>query len=436
MSRVRTRNITSNYADVHEEWYRYGGPGYDGQLAFASTVPVPATATFEGMVDREIDQFHLLKKKGQLFFNPMVREQMSYHGQPVGLKLSAWLGTRHDYGTLVPRGNPVPSFAPLIVVDNPGLSYENVIKYLSDNFDDGPPDVAVTKAWSKIDQTVLPLLVTLGEGKETLGTIIKLFRRLISFFRFLHSGRKSQLEYALKGDKTDIALINKKLRGISLTSEWMEIRYALRPLMYELGAAFDLLDAKLKRLSRMTCRGNEVVLSSSTNTARAMYDAYTGVEYQVQQTLTRRCRAGVLFGFLNNNVSFAQLLGLDRPVGALLELTKLSFVLDWIINIGSYIASWEQNTSLTVHGCWCTDEVLIRETYFSPTVVCTWGIFGYTDIESEVTPASSTWTRERYVAYRNPAATRPLTPSIKLRLNWAKVIDLAIILKQLIAARR
>jgi hypothetical protein len=399
--------VAESSGTLKEEWYR------DGVYAFGGDVPYTASKTWDNMVDETVPNYYARMKKGELFFNPMVREKYSLSGVPSCFTGSAMIGNRTDSGTLVPRGPLVSSPTPLVESVS---SYPNVVGYLL-NYGTATKDTAVTAAWSDINQSTLQLLVSAGEAKETLQYAVTCLNRA------------KLLLQAARGRVDAIRKLKKSLQKGELDSYWMEARYAIRPLLYEIAAALDLLKEQLVRNPRLTARGFDFRSSVDVSEVTHLYDAWTGVVYQKESTVIHTCRAGLLYGLQNDSVTWEQVLGLDQPIGALFDLTKLSFVLGWFMNISDYISSWEANASSVIFGSWYTERVITQNVYIPLRAYCTWDAFGYTNIDVTCTPGSVVEKRE--VSYRNPYAPQPTTPSFRIRMDVGKAFDLAVIIKQI-----
>jgi len=275
-------------------------------------------------------------------------------------------------------------------------------------------------------KAAIQLLATIGEGKETIHSLVSIYKRLNAVLHALAYRDKR----FITGSKYATDVFGKKRSKKQVAQDyWMEYRYAVRPFIYELEQAANAWRAELEAKYRLTARGVQNVKNSRSYDMTHYYDIYTGVNYKVQETISYRCRAGVLFGLVDNSISILTLLGLDRPAAAVWELTKLSFAIDWFLNIGKLIESWEGNTSFVTHGTWFTENLVISETYTPLTAYCTWGNLGYTNLQVGVT--QDTWTVEREIKFRAVNVSRPITPAYQFKLNATKTLDLAIISRQL-----
>lgn len=161
--------------------------------------------------------------------------------------------------------------------------------------------------------------------------------------------------------------------------------------------------------------------SSNSLALRAYWRRWTETKFTV--------RAGVLY-----NVAFSTelakklaLLGVDRPMSSAWDLIPYSFIVDWFIGIGPFIASWEPKPGCNRLASWSviTQEFWekLRFTSLVPYYPGNW--YGY-----QTTPLSDGYRHVKEVTrYANPST--PVLPSINVKLNAAKLLDLAaLFLKQ------
>jgi hypothetical protein len=134
-------------------------------------------------------------------------------------------------------------------------------------------------------------------------------------------------------------------------------------------------------------------------------------------------RAGVL---TDVELSHVSIWGTDAIASSLWELTPFSFILDWFFNVGQKIAAFSPNAGVRKLASWVTVRTLATLTNsadgFSNVVVC-----DYADSMSwsGVKTRTESWTT------RTPNPTMRLLPSVKIRLDNLKLLDLGIILNKM-----
>lgn len=279
-------------------------------------------------------------------------------------------------------------------------------------------ELATTAAYANANESELLILEPIAESKETIHSLLKMAGRII---RLIAKVRKSAWK-----------AVWKEFTPKQLSDRWMEGRYMIRPLIYDIAALMRVIEnhSKPKR-QRQTYRGsnsssasNESVIKTFTRSGG--YEIYS--KYRTERTVS--ARAGVLCQV--EEVEYISKLGLDQPVSTLWELVPCSFVVDWFCNLGKVIGSWEPKLGITGLASWVT---------VSDAVVKTKVIDHVNDLYVRV-PS----TYERYVNIsggkcttttttitRLPNPNKPITPHIKVRLDLAKLLDLVIMIRQRLA---
>lgn len=281
-------------------------------------------------------------------------------------------------------------------------------------------EVAVTKAWSEVDESAILGAASLGELPETVRWVVSIFTRLIKILRLAKGKKLGALlsSEVGKGSKVDL-----------FSDTWLELRYAVRPLAFELQQAIEALHAQIEEGARHTGRGYSTHFDQVATTTPGQTAA--DVSWVVTNTTSRSSnyRAGVLYTIGDNINSLQTVWGLDQPLEAVWELIPFSFIIDWFFNIGNVISSWSVNPSLLVKASW------LRETH---QVVQERRLYDWRNI-SNAPYSSLSFTSEpgltkltHIVTRRVPSPTRSTTPHFKLNLDLAKILDLATIVRSLL----
>lgn len=152
-------------------------------------------------------------------------------------------------------------------------------------------------------------LTELGELPETVKYIYETLRRILMLFVSMRR-KATELEKKFSGkDLVD-----------EISSLWMQFRYAASPLAYSVEDALKLMDTK--PLSYVTVRKREDV--------PFRYESGSTV---ITGTMEHRC-----FVKCKLKMSAYQNIGFS-PVKTLWELTPLTFVVDWVLPIGSLLGT-------------------------------------------------------------------------------------------------
>lgn len=174
------------------------------------------------------------------------------------------------------------------------------------------------------------LLTEAAEAREIPELVRSTSSGLIQTLKGLKSRHSwSDLKYASK--IPPIKLLKHASRAIrSIGSNWMKYRYAIMPLAYSyrdaLKTAERVQDMHTKKIR--VVRPKDLGVSLPANTVQYIWTEYVG-------TITYRASAYQFFSW----EEMAPLSGLGmNPLATIWELIPYSFVVDWFVNVGDYIA--------------------------------------------------------------------------------------------------
>lgn len=290
-------------------------------------------------------------------------------------------------------------------------------------------DSAVNKAFSRVDVSDIQSMVMVAESTKTVASLVSIFKRLVKISRNIKTLRVKQLAQELSGKE--------------LADRYMEIRYALRPLMYDAKGTIAALSHKAGEANkRLTFRAgdsdkdqvvDEVVTPWSMTVPSLGTNASLGHDIIVtrESSIEVKVRAGILTALEQLNT--LNIWGMTQPVESLWELVPFSFIIDWFVNIGETIAAWTPNYGLTTLSSWYTIETKTYQ-YAGYSWDNVW--------TSELSEPYSWGTVQRQVRdcfvdqlvvkkERIPNPSRAILPSFDLRMNALKLADLVIILKKI-----
>jgi hypothetical protein len=409
MFRERVLSSSFETATQNAKWYR------NGVLAINENRQYDSLCSCVKMYDVEIPNFYRLRGKGNLFFNPMYKISHLSTGEEALIQGSARYGTRLDTGTLNGVGTPIKRY-----YSSSELTLSEADKALSDEAFDTPKNSAIADAWSNVDQTELLLAASIGEAPETIAWLTQLVRRFVKLVLMFKNK-----EALLKGARK-----LKKMSGSdytdSLSDLWLEFRYAVRPLIFEAEQAVNALNKNLDVTKRYTARGKAETSDYSQSSVNVLRSASTGVTYQVHSTKSYSARAGVMYSVNPTGNTVALTLGGDKPLATMWELVPFSFIVDWFLNIGNIIATWEKSASYEILGTWLTEEVTVEHYAINSQVYEIWGSLGYTDVNFSMANQGS-WHSKTTFYRRTPNLEKPKLPHIDVNLSAGKLLDLATI---------
>jgi len=273
---------------------------------------------------------------------------------------------------------------------------------------------AISQAHGRISLSKMQLLATLGEGKETVNSVVNLLHDAIAIFRAV---RRLDFKY-LKGE----------LSPRHWADRYMEFRYALRPLYYDGHQLLEALQAERPKKMRQTFRGKSTdsYQDSSPQWVPLWSDTagVANIRCEHNRTVNVEVTAGVLTDvkFMGNTHIF----GLSEIAESAWELMPFSFIIDWFTNLGLLISSWAPNPGFTVLGSWVTTKVMTEYDSY-PTEIANFTSY----YDSVVGTFSGTYSEIIEEVTRKANPSKPFLPHFDVNLDFLKILDLTVILRGL-----
>jgi hypothetical protein len=290
--------------------------------------------------------------------------------------------------------------------------------------------LAVTNAWARVDVTDMQLLVSMGEGKKTVLSLISMAKRMIKVMKSIK--------------KLDSRSLLFELSPKQLADRYMELRYALRPLVYEAkGIAAAIASGNMSKTDRVTFRGSTMYEDDGVSTdapTQEFVDA-CGVWTRINKPITKtwkhsiKVRSGVLTQL--NALNTLNVWGLTQPVEAIWELVPFSFIIDWFINVGDTLASFTPNYGLKALASWYT---VVDTKYQLVERSSAYDIYLPSTSTNEArawnADVGNCWCDKTVVTKtRVPNPSRSILPNFTVSLDCLKLTDLVVIAKGLITKR-
>jgi hypothetical protein len=207
--------------------------------------------------------------------------------------------------------------------------------------------LALQKARSKMGSADLAMGENLGELRETLSMLRKPLGSLKKFLVDDKMRNLMLLKALASRDKRQVARLLGRTGLASseaMTSTWLEIRYGLRPLMYLVQDVIEKVNTKAKGVwdpKKIRSARTKLHFTENFDKDENWYVPYSwnwyghiSVEDEIWVNASVQYRQSNEFSLLNQ-------LGLTPrhlPEVAW-ELTRLSFVVDWIFSIGPWLGS-------------------------------------------------------------------------------------------------
>jgi hypothetical protein len=357
------------------------------------------------MYDEVIPQYKERSAKGEVFFNGMRRSRLAV--------------IEAEPRVVFSEGGDADAYESIHYIRYPAV----VTQELDSLFDHEAHfesydqlQVAVNRAWGNLEISEAQLLATLGEGKETIKTLISLLRAGSDLAQALLTGKFKQL---MKWKAYDIS-------PDAIADFWLEYRYALRPLVFDAYNILSGLQAELTN-ERFTARGVE--LHSQLDLSEVATGTETSIfilNHKVEVSQQLIFRAGVLARIEEDINGLMAIWGLDQPIESLWELVPFSFILDWFFTIGDVISAWCPQAGLDVLGSWCVcnHDTEIKCFAFD----CTPNLSRW---ENSIIPArlenGGVYHTKLTHQARLISPDKTIVPSLSVNLDWFKGLDLAFI---------
>lgn len=354
----------------------------DGQTSYGGTYNLPTRYNRLETIGVNTPQYHLKRKRGELL--PLTYfEQFDCFGSVTGTHRSL-NGTTGAVTTMEPRWVP------------PGwLITKQECKDLLAEFDAEP---YVQAAAAKIYSDGYDALTFLAELKDT----VRMFRGIVpQIIKHITWKRPKSLRKNISVATRDVS------------NAWMEGRYGWRTLLYDVEdlnkALCELGAAKRKRWKESVGNTSETqaITSTVSSESQCTYERVVTTNWSIGQ------RGTVVADIIPPAIQF-------NPVVTAWELTKLSFVVDWVVDVGQFLESMS--------------FLALASDYTAATGYYVRGVRTLTaSVPSWNSPFTGIRTLEgkceAEYRLRTPASVSKL-PHIGLNLSWLKVGDLMALLRQ------
>lgn len=185
------------------------------------------------------------------------------------------------------------------------------------------------KILARVRNQEIDLGVALGEHRETAEFVSQAMIKTAKSFRLFRRGRVSEALRVLTGRS------NSKWRDIpgAAANAWLAYCYGLRPLVNDVYSAVSLLEKRHE--PKPSVYSVHASLSKSINTLIGndhykIYARFVG---------TANLRAGIRMNVTNPVLRTLDQCGVVNPLSVAWELVPFSFVVDWFIPIGDFVAN-------------------------------------------------------------------------------------------------
>lgn len=371
-----------------------------------SDVVTPTSNEAEVMTDTVTPNFRKRVNAGEIIINPMEKVYDFFTVMPKAFQRNSY--TVSYRGGSASGSDPklrLHTFRTVVSVAGALATLDQTAIPVPKSRDHTVELDAIANVYSKIQSAELDVALMAAEGKETLEFITKYIKKALKIIR-LATNRKTLAQVAkrtwrrLRSRKRDY-----EWEADGIAEAWLEVRYALRPLLYDIADAVEYFKEGSKRTGkRTTFRSN--VVSEYSNTDTKVASSVTSVYNYTVQTVAR---AGCI-AERRLTSKFADL-GFLNLAGVVWEKVKFSFLLDWIINISGLLYTLNPSGTWSPLGAW----VKVTQTVtFNGTVT-------YDSLDG--TSISVPFVGRRQSTHRSAVSGPPLT-FISVNLDTFKLLDL------------
>lgn len=405
MTRTRSISDVDPEATVSFTSYQASGKVSDGPPVWGNSKNLDRVYTprswVKTMTDVVTENFYKKRAQGAIINNPMLSSTVELTCTPsaysrcfCGIVNGVWTGTKYE-GVNRPTSALCGGW-----MDEPDVGKDSLI------------DQAVTDSFAKINLSEAQILNTLAEADKSVISLVAILQRVLRIAKYV---KKLQVK-ALLGE----------IKPKALAERYMEIRYALRPLMYDARQITAAVACEAKKADRFTFRGFKSRTSSDDDSITASTDTNTVWRANRHAERTVEVRSGVLCKI--EALSKLNTWGVDQPIETIWEITPFSFIFDWFWNTGKIIASWTPEMGIRTLASW---YVVSDSTYYEN---CCCGSTNDTSIQDAINylDLSCSMSQLSVVKERVADPSRSFLPRFNLRLDALKLLDLAIIGKQLL----
>jgi hypothetical protein len=358
------------------------------------------------MSDYETPDFYAKVARGKIINSPMTQQKTLYSCTPSNFE--NYLGPSFDSNGDI---NETSGFLDRGSIP-PEILCANAVYPTVPDIGDTAKNVALINAWANVDVSKVQSLVTIAEARKTVNSVTDIFGRFIGILRNLR--------------KLRLAEVAKEFSPRELADRYLEVRYALRPLMYDLHGYTKAWNTKLI-YDRFTARGFSSETFSDTYNGQVQNYSSFKTNYSSYISKTVESRAGVLYHYELDGLEDLRVYGFDQPIESLWELVPFSFIIDWFFNIGNTIAAWTPNSGITPLASWAKTTTTIVKSCTITGLEITPN--QYTDQTSRGRHAfaNGAFSSTDITIERVPDPSRPILPSLNINLDIFKLLDLLLI---------
>jgi hypothetical protein len=350
--------VSANWAGCNCIPNGYGFNGFVGEIRAKSwnggdTPPAPHVTPTDGIAYRYLIPKNIIVKGHaktiyvvrKRYIRPP-RQKKPYHSKvDHAYTMTAWSRTDSIYQTKDICSPPqAPCFSSFTIGQN---STSNLGNPGATHHWDANDDIKlIAKIGHKLQGEEFNLAVFLGEGKESLATIVDSAVRIrkalsalrsgnpVKAFDALLGGRPDEKKFSKRKPKEVLNIDRRRVTETWFSNNWLQLQYGWKPLLNDVyGAAGHLayMQNRPQTLKYRVSRSVPGELTSFSPSIKCLGEAYTRKGYIAKLT----------------HVDEIGLVGLTDPASLAWELLPYSFVVDWFIPVGNYLQQKQLSRSIS-----------------------------------------------------------------------------------------
>lgn len=238
---------------------------------------------------------------------------------------------RAPYGVAirkVPWGR-VDTATGFLRLDNLGLD-ASLVAGINQTLDTNFRDLSNLKALNKFNQRDLDLGTAWLERGKTAELVAGVATTAVNALRCLkrRDGR---------GLLNELGLDRRGMRGMGVVDGYLAYQYGMRPLLQDVSGAVQSLSRRPPEEWRVTAKGAQ----ADVYTRERIVTSTNGCEFKARTDYRQSARS-VLSAVqrpLTRQQDLQWALGLDNPLATTWEVTRLSFVADWLVPVGDWLSA-------------------------------------------------------------------------------------------------
>lgn len=372
-------------------------------------VQVVTSESFSEMSDVVVESFHSRSAKGELFNNPMAKYEHKVDISPAEWKTRTIVKSTCK----VKRSDPFGGYFTVYVTSG---SVKDVYSYSTMSVSELPallahasafkPSVtgtALSDAFANVQRSDLDLAMMAAERQKTFAFVVAKIINLKNVIQGKTLKNMGWKQWAR----------GRRLKAADAAQLWLELRYALRPLLIDIENTLKYLDSGPSAVpgGRLTCRGSEHVSSTGSTTL------VSSRSYEIDYTFEISARAGVLCEVSKSMGD--KRFGFTNWASVAWELIPYSFVVNWVIDVSKLLYTLNPNVNLLPLIAW---SGVMSKT--SLTARCT--------VSTPAGPKVMTLVLTGKQKSRSPSSlNQSIAPSIRVNFDAAKAVDLLALTRQL-----